>query len=95
VLGATFCYYKRFAARHRFADMNEGADTAFVWNLRNVHVRAHPDHRFFVGTVHPRNTSPKRTETAGWRLIIEDEIRSLMDKQDWLFYEDFPIRSRL
>lgn len=90
VLGATFCYYKDFARRHPFPDINEGADTAFVWNLQNAHVRAHPDHTFYVGTVHAHNTSAKRTESIGWRSLSNEDVRSLMDKQDWSFYESFP-----
>jgi Methyltransferase domain/Glycosyl transferase family 2 len=90
VLGATFCYYKQFSERHRFPDMNEGADTAFVWNLQNANVRAHPDHTFYVGTVHAHNTSAKRTETIGWRPLSNEEVRSVMDKQDWSFFESFP-----
>jgi hypothetical protein len=90
VLGATFCYYKQFSERHRFPDMNEGADTAFVWNLQNTHVRAHPDHTFYVGTVHERNTSTKRTETIGWRSLSNEDVRGLMDTGDWSFYESFP-----
>ena len=90
VLGATFCYYKQFSERHRFPDMNEGADTTFVWNLQNTYVRAHPDHTFYVGTVHAHNTSTKRTETIGWRSLSNEDVRGLMDTRDWSFYESFP-----
>ncbi|HLH37272.1 MAG TPA: class I SAM-dependent methyltransferase [Alloacidobacterium sp.] len=89
VLGSTFCYYKKFSEQHRFPDMNEGADTTFVWNLQNVNVRAHPDHTFYVGTVHSRNTSPKRTETIGWHPLSNSEVRRLMNDKDWSFYENF------
>ena len=43
MLGATFCYFKRFWKQHRFPNMNEGADTVFVWNLQNANVWAHQD----------------------------------------------------
>jgi hypothetical protein len=89
VIGSTFCYYKRFSERNHFPDMNEGADTTFVWNLHDVNVHAHPDHTFYVGTVHARNTSPKRTESPGWRPLPNGEVRRLMDEQDWEFYEKF------
>jgi hypothetical protein len=89
VLGATFCYYKTFWERNRFPDMNEGADTVFVWNLQNANVLAHQDHTFYVGTVHAGNTSPKRTETSGWRPFSSQQIRSLLDDRDWSFYERF------
>jgi glycosyltransferase involved in cell wall biosynthesis len=89
VLGSTFCYYKQFSERHRFPDMNEGADTTFVWNLQNANVRSHPDHTFYVGTVHARNTSPKRTETIGWRPLSNGDVRCLMNDEDWSFYDSF------
>jgi hypothetical protein len=89
VIGSTFCYYKRFSERNHFPDMNEGADTTFVWNLHNVNIHAHEDHTFYVGTVHSRNTSPKRTETAGWRPLATAEVQRLMDNEDWLFYQSF------
>ncbi len=90
VLGSTFCYYKQFAERHRFPDMNEGADTVFVWNLQNANVRAHPKHTFYVGTVHAHNTSPKRTDTIGWRPLSNGDVRRLIDDEDWSFFENFP-----
>ena len=89
VLGATFCYYRRFHEQHRFADMNEGADTVFVWNLPPNTVRAHQDYRFYVGTVHSRNTSPKQTETSGWQPLPTQDIRCLLDDHDWAFYQEF------
>ena len=89
VLGATFCYFRRFWEYHRFPDMNEGADTVFVWNLQNVNVLAHQEHTFYVGTVHATNTSPKRTETQGWRPLASQDIRCLLDDQDWSFYRKF------
>lgn len=89
VIGSTFCYYKRFSERNHFPDMNEGADTTFVWNLHDVNVHAHPDHTFYVGTVHSGNTSPKRTESPGWRPLPSGEVRRLMDDEDWSFYQRF------
>jgi glycosyltransferase involved in cell wall biosynthesis len=89
VIGSTFCYYKRFSERNHFPDMNEGADTTFVWNLHDVNVHAHPDNTFYVGTVHSRNTSPKRTESAGWRPLANEHVRRLMDEDDWSFYQKF------
>jgi Methyltransferase domain/Glycosyl transferase family 2 len=89
VIGSTFCYYKRFSERNHFPDMNEGADTTFVWNLHDIHVHAHSDHTFYVGTVHSHNTSPKRTESVGWRPLPAGEVQRLMDEEDWAFYQRF------
>lgn len=92
VAGATFCYFKSFWEEHRFPDMNEGADTVFVWNLRNVNVLAHQDHTFFVATVHSHNTSPKHTESLGWHPLSSKTIQALLDKEDWAFYESFALQ---
>ena len=89
VIGSTFCYHKRFSERNHFPDMNEGADTTFVWNLHDTNVHAHSDHTFYVGTVHTHNTSPKRTESVGWQPMPYAEVRRLMDDQDWSFYQKF------
>lgn len=93
VLGATFCYFKKFWEQNRFPDMNEGADTVFVWNLQNANVVVHQDHTFYIGTVHAHNTSPKRTETGGWHPLPSEDIRCLLGDQDWSFYEEFARQS--
>ena len=87
VYGATFCYCRRFWEQHRFPDMNEGADTTYVWNLNADEVLALEDHRFLVATVHAGNTSPKRTNSAGWQPRSCQEIRGVVDDDGWSFYE--------
>ena len=85
--GATFCYRKPFWESHRFPDMNEGGDTTWVWNLRDANVAPLAQHRFYVATVHPGNTSPKQTNTAGWQLRTSADIRRVLDDDGWSFYE--------
>jgi hypothetical protein len=87
VSGATFCYYKSFWEQHRFPDMNEGADTVFVWSLQGVDVVAHPDHTFYVAIVHANNTSPKKTDDPLWQPVPGSEVQRLMSDEDWLFYD--------
>lgn len=87
VYGATFCYRKRFWEQHRIPDMNEGADTTYVWNLDGADVFALENHRFLVATVHANNTSPKRTNTSGWQSRSSLDIRGVVDKDGWSFYE--------
>jgi hypothetical protein len=88
VCGSTFCYRKEFWVRHPFPDMNEGADTVFVWGLNDTNVVSLPDSRWIVGIVHSTNTSPKRTDDPAWRRISADEIRKLLTS-DILHYETF------
>jgi hypothetical protein len=87
VSGGTFCYYKTFWERHRFPDMNEGADTVFVWNLNDANVVAHADHRFYIATVHANNTSAKRTHDPAWQRRTAAEVRRLIDDDSWTFYQ--------
>ena len=87
VYGATFCYRKTFWEQHQFPDMNEGADTVYVWSLDGAEVFALDDHRFFVATMHANNTSPKRTNTAGWQPRSSLDIRAVVDDDGWSFYE--------
>ena len=87
VYGATFCYRRAFWERHRFPDMNEGADTTYIWNLDGSQVLPLENHRFFVATVHPGNTSPKRTHTCGWQPRPSSDILSFLDDDGLSFYK--------
>jgi glycosyltransferase involved in cell wall biosynthesis len=86
VLGSTFCYRREFSREHRFPDMNEGADTVFVWGLRDAEILAHTRHDFYVGLVHPANTSPKRTQDPAWHAIPVETIYGLL-AADRSFYQ--------
>jgi O-antigen biosynthesis protein len=84
--GGTLCYRKRFWEQHRFPDLNEGWDTVFVWGLTGANVLPLPDHTFYIGTVHPHNSSPKKTDSLGWHAFPVEEIRRIL-RDDWSFYE--------
>jgi len=66
--------------------MNEGSDTVFVWGLRDANVRALEKSDFYVAIVHPRNTSPKRTNDPAWHSIKVQKIRSMIES-DSSFYQ--------
>lgn len=87
VSGASFCYRKEFWEQHHFPSMNEGADTAFVWGLKSANVCAHSKHFFYVGIVHPRNTSRKTMSDYQWHSYPTQGIRDLM-QADFSFYAD-------
>jgi glycosyltransferase involved in cell wall biosynthesis len=78
VHGATLCYRKAFWATNRFPEINVGEDTRFVWGRRAPRTVALPDPRFYVGTVHARNTSPKRTRDPRWSPIAASEVEALL-----------------
>ena len=86
VSGNTLCYRKAFWQSHRFPDMNEGADTIFVWSLTDAHVQALEDNSFFVAIVHPGNTSPKRMHGFGWHDCDGGRVTALLSA-DAGFYE--------
>jgi Methyltransferase domain/Glycosyl transferase family 2 len=85
--GGTFCYAKDFWRRRPFPDMNEGGDTLYVWNLEHAKVAALDDNRFYVATVHSRNTSPKKTDGPGWHPRSKTDVCAMIDNNDWLFFE--------
>jgi Methyltransferase domain/Glycosyl transferase family 2 len=89
VAGATFCYFREFSEQRRFPDLNEGADTVFVWGLRDAMVITLSSNDFYVALIHPRNTSPKRLGGYGWHAIPAERIHGLLDK-DLMFYRIVP-----
>jgi hypothetical protein len=93
VSGGTFCYRKHFWEQRRFRDMNEGADTAYVWSLRDARVSALHNRNFYVATVHAQNTSRKRTDSSGWAALPSPEVRRLFNDEDRSFYESLSDRN--
>jgi glycosyltransferase involved in cell wall biosynthesis len=85
VYGATFCYRKATWEARGFPDLNQGEDTAFLWNPPNLKVLALKDYRFYVAIAHQRNTVPKRTDDGFWRAYPGHKIRELL-QDDWSFY---------
>jgi glycosyltransferase involved in cell wall biosynthesis len=80
------CYRKELWRKNRFAHVQAGEDTRFVWNPRIGAPLVLPDHRFFVGVVHGGNTSRKLTGGAYWQSRPLDEVRTLLG-DDFAFYE--------
>jgi glycosyltransferase involved in cell wall biosynthesis len=69
VAGGTLCYWKALWTSHHFSDLDEGEDSRFVWSLPAGSVLSLPDSTFYVATVHPGNTSPKKVHDPRWRLL--------------------------
>ena len=89
VAGNTLCYHKDLWRQHQFPQVNEGEDTRFVWSLPESSILPLPDQRFYVATVHGKNSSPKRTQDLCWRPYSAQEIRSIIGP-DFGFYESWP-----
>jgi glycosyltransferase involved in cell wall biosynthesis/GT2 family glycosyltransferase len=92
VAGNTLCYHKDLWRQRRFHQVNEGEDTRFVWSLPEASIVPLSDHKFYVATVHDRNSSPKRTQDRCWHVRSAEEIRSLI-AADFSFYESWPLRN--
>jgi predicted O-methyltransferase YrrM len=87
ICGSTFCYRKQFWDKHPFPDMNEGADTVFVWGLNHeASVSSLSNSRWHVGIIHAHNTSPKRTNDPAWHPLAIEEVYQLLGP-DIHFYE--------
>ena len=80
------CYRESLWRENRFAPLQVGEDTRFVWSPRAGTPLALGDHRFFVGVVHPGNTSRKRMGGPSWRPRPLEEIRAVVGR-DFAFYD--------
>ena len=80
------CYRKSLWEHNRFAHVQVGEDTRFVWSPRIGTPHVLPDHRFFVGVVHAGNTSRKLTTGSSWQTLPLDEIRTVVGS-DFAVYE--------
>jgi hypothetical protein len=88
VAGPTLCYRKEVWRGHPFANVSDGEDTRFIWELSGATILPLDNHDFYVATVHRRNSSPKRTYDRWWRPASVVEIRAIMGA-DFAFYEDW------
>jgi glycosyltransferase involved in cell wall biosynthesis len=78
VYGATLCYTKAFWRRNPFPPIGVGEDSQFVWAATHKKILRLDDPTFFVGIIHPGNTSPKQTYGSRWRAYSSSAIRALM-----------------
>jgi len=84
--GGTLCYRRAFWVSNRFASLNVGEDSRFVWNARKEHMTVLPDSTFYVGIIHRQNVSPKQTRGSYWHSYPLEEIRQLLGA-DWAYYQ--------
>jgi glycosyltransferase involved in cell wall biosynthesis len=82
VCGATLCYSKTFWENHRFADINRGEDSRFIFSARGARVGVLGDNGFLVARIHAANSCPKRPRDARWQPCSINVVRSLVGS-DW------------
>lgn len=85
VYSATFCFTKAFWERNPFPATRVATGTGFLWNNRPKTILPLEDSRFYVGTIHARNVSPKRPQPPRWQPCPLANIEALMG-EDWLLY---------
>jgi glycosyltransferase involved in cell wall biosynthesis len=76
--GATLLYTKELWRRNAFVDVDRGEDSRFLWSGGAKRVHTHANERFYVGIVHPGNTSPKRTSDSRWQPHDVDDVERLL-----------------
>jgi len=76
--GATLCYRKSFWRQNPFPHINVGEDTRFVWSGDSRRMIALSDPSFYVASIHPGNTSQKRTSDPRYRPVASEEIRKIV-----------------
>jgi len=76
--GNTLCYRKSLWQKKPFPEINEGEDTLFVWAVSERQMLALRNPNIFVATIHPQNTSPKKTATPGWSRVSLEEVERLL-----------------
>lgn len=78
----TLLFTREFWTENPFPDTNMAIDCGLFWNDRPKRMLALQDERFFVGTVHPGNTSPKETGHPVWQPIALSTIQALVADAD-------------
>jgi len=74
----TLMFTRDFWRANPFPDTNMAIDCRLLWNGRPKELLALDDERFFVGTIHSGNTSPKETGHPVWQPIPAETIRELL-----------------
>ena len=88
--GGSLCYHKAFWAKKRFAPLNIGEDTQFIWTRPMGKMLALPDFHFYVALIHPHNTSEKSLSGAWWHRWQGESAAELLG-EDWVFYRPGPL----
>lgn len=78
VAGGTMCYWKDVWRRTPFPDVSVGEDNIFVWGGAPKKILRLEDQRFYVATVHRRNTSPKLIHPERWHSHPPEQVRALI-----------------
>jgi glycosyltransferase involved in cell wall biosynthesis len=85
VFDPTFCFRRELGRAAPFPDQNFGLCSRYFAHVPGISIGRLEDPSWYVGIVHPGNTSPK-TPNAWWHPYPFEEVRALLGS-DWHFYE--------
>jgi glycosyltransferase involved in cell wall biosynthesis len=83
VYGATMCYRKSAWAERKFAPINSGEDSNFVWKFKENQVLKLGQEGMYVGLLHRSNTSPLCHQRHLLRPIEISRIREVMGEDSF------------
>jgi glycosyltransferase involved in cell wall biosynthesis len=92
VCGTSLCYRRALWRRNRFADVQIGEDSRFIWSARGARTLCLPDTRLIAALVHDANTSPRRTGSACWQSRPWESVEALLGA-DVARYTNSPVAS--
>jgi len=84
--GNTLVYRKTFWDHHRFADVQIGEDSRFVWSSGGRSLCDLNDPSLCVATVHPENVSRKDLGGAYWHSQSRDLLASLLGDEIYFYF---------
>jgi glycosyltransferase involved in cell wall biosynthesis len=79
VAGNTLFYRRSYWREHPFAEIQVGEDVRFLSDVPARRVTDLDDPRLCIATIHPRNTSAKKTTGAYWQRVPMAEIEAARD----------------
>ena len=83
--GGSLCYQKTFWAKKKFARLDIGEDTKFIWTEPKGKMLALADFKFYVAMIHSHNTCAKSLSHPWWQLWQGESAQVLME-EDMHFY---------
>jgi len=87
LLGSSLCFTKSLWMRNKFAEINFGMDSLFVWATPGAQVKALADYQFLVHMISPYKRSTKDTGDTWQHPHAVEDLQKIMGA-DWEYYTD-------
>jgi glycosyltransferase involved in cell wall biosynthesis len=76
--GNTLVYRRDYWQGHRFADIQVGEDSRFIWSSSDARIVDLKDPRLCVGALHAGNISPKEIHSSYWSAEPVERVREVI-----------------